>query len=198
MTSAMRRMATTWPSAPVGAAGRYSASFVFHPEIDGRQQASFSARSAKKCTNIRTIESERATAVVSNFSPRPIMTCAIDVSSAFGIDGVQGQRDADHGAQKAQDGDRPHNQAKQAIAAVGQCGVAVGKVLQFVAEALGRTQTHDIVHRRAEPAQIIFILPMCRLAIQLRIAISRQSSSSGCWPGSMASQGDLPRTNCAG
>ena len=46
-------------------------------------------------------------------------------------------------------GDRPYDQAKQAIAAVGPRGVLVGKILQFVAPAFGRTETHDVLHRRA-------------------------------------------------
>ena len=63
---------------------------------------------------------------MSNFSPRPVMTCSIDSSGALGSMRVQGQRDADHGAQKAEDGDRPHDHAKQAIAAVGPRGIAIG------------------------------------------------------------------------
>ena len=190
MTSAMRRMATTWPSAPAGAAGRYSASSLSTRRSTAVSNA-VSFRSTKKCTNIRTIESERATAVVSNFRPRPMMTCNIDVSGDIGIDGVQGQRDADDGAQKAEDGDRPHDQAKQAIAAMGERGIAVGKVFQFIAEAFGRTETQDVLHRRAEPAQIVFVLPMCRLAVQFRMQgsaklIQRQLAGLDGFPGRLA------------
>ena len=45
----------------------------------------------------------------------------------------------------------------------------VGEIFQFIAEAFGRTETQDVIHRRAEPAQIVFILPCCRLAIQFRM-----------------------------
>ena len=101
----------------------------------------------------------------------------------LGIDAVQGQRDADDRAQKAEDGDRPHDQAKQAIAAVGQRGIAVGEILQLIAEAFGRTETQDIMHRRAEPAQIVFVLPMRRLAIQLRLQWSGKVPPAAVWPG---------------
>ena len=190
MTSAMRRMATTWPSAPAGAAGRYSASSL----STWRSTAVSNAVSAPIDEEVHEHQDHRERK--GHRRRVELQAQAHDdlqhrLVERLGIDGVQGQRDADDGAQKAEDGDRPHDQAKQAIAAVGQRGIAVGKILQFIAEAFGRTETQDVIHRRAEPAQIIFILPIGRLAFQLRMQrpakfIQRQLAGVDGFPGRLA------------
>ena len=81
IVSAMRRMATTWPSGPAEIRGNRPANSS-STRRSTRSNSEFSARSTKKWTNINTIDSARARAVVSNFRPKPFSTLTIDLSGA--------------------------------------------------------------------------------------------------------------------
>ena len=148
--------------------GQILGQFAFHLAIDGRQQRGLRPidEEVDEHQDHRERKGHRRRVELQTQARDDLQHRLV---GRLGIDAVQGQRDADDRAQKAEDGDRPHDQAKQAIAAMGQRGIAVGKIFQFIAEAFGRTETQDVLHRRAEPAQIVFILPMCRLAVQLRL-----------------------------
>ena len=77
----MRRTATTWPSGPAEIRGKRPARSS-STRRSTRSSSELSARSTKKWTNISTIDSVRARAVVSNFRPKPVSTLTIDLSGA--------------------------------------------------------------------------------------------------------------------
>ena len=186
----MRRMATTWPSAAGRGRGQILGQFALHLAIDGRQQRGLGpiGEEVYEHQDHRERKGHRRRVELQAQARHHLHHRRVE---RLGIDAVQGQRDADDRAQKAEDGDRPHDQAKQTVAAVGPRGIPIGKVFQFIAEAFRRTETQDVLHRRAEPAQVIFVLPMRRLAIQLRMQrpakfIRRQLAAVDGFPGRFA------------
>ena len=68
----------------------------------------------------------------------------------FGIDGIQGQCDADDRAKKAKDRNSPNDDAKQGILIMRARSIGFGQIFEFVAKSFGRAQPGDVLHCSAQ------------------------------------------------